>query len=154
MSGQIHLRNVLLPVDFSTGNLDGLQYAISLCSYSQATLHILITYRLIGTDQSLENGELRRGLEERAREKRAYIESQLQDAKQVNVLFHTEIGFLFERIRKNIKKLEIDLLVFDEQMESLLDQPSEETGDARKASFGCPVLFVPVNKNPEPDVLS
>jgi hypothetical protein len=147
MTDEAVINNILIPTDLNPEIPESIPYSMALSQWTGAQLYILITYRLIENPQS-DSGKknIREYLQEQANKKIQLIRDTFPSECMNRCHFLLEIGFLQDRIRSNIHKYSIDLVIMNQGMERLLDKAHGLDKEIALTSFECPVLYVPPNK--------
>ncbi len=149
MTEQAVIKKILIPADLNPDIPESIPYAIALSEWTGARIYILLTYRLIDHDDEHSDTKkisIREQLDKLAKKKVDLIRSQFPSTCNECCEFLIEIGFLSDRIRVNIRKHQIDLVVMNQSMGKILELGHELDKEVSLTSFDCPVLYVPQNK--------
>jgi len=147
MTEQAVIKRILIPTDLNPEIPASISYAIALSEWTGARIFILLTYRLIDNPETgKKKTSIRDALREQADKKIALIRERFSSECMNRCDFLVEVGFLSDRIRFNIKKHKIDMVIMDERMERLLEQGFDLDKEIHLSSFDCPILYVPPNK--------
>jgi nucleotide-binding universal stress UspA family protein len=143
------IKKILIPSDLNPGMPESIPYAIALSEWTGAQIYILLTYRLIEDSEETRDNKkvsIREQLNEQAKKKVELIRSNFPMTCESRCEFLIEIGFLSDRIRANIRKHNIDLVIMNQAMGKILELGHELDKGVSLTSFECPVLYVPLNK--------
>lgn len=148
MTNDAVIKKILLPTDLNPEIPESISYAVALSRWTKADLYILITYRLIEDEHRSESPgkSIRDYLNDQAMTKAQLIRDVYPQECLTRCHFLVEIGFLSERIRSNVRKFGIDLVIMNEDMEKLLDVTPEHKRSGIFVDLSCPVMYVPANK--------
>ncbi len=148
MTNDAVIKKILLPTDLNPEIPESISYAVALSRWTKADLYILITYRLIEDEHRNQSHgrSIRDYLNDQAMTKAQLIRDIYPQECLTRCHFLVEIGFLSERIRSNVQKFNIDLVIMNEEMEKLLDISTERNRSGFFVDLPCPVMYIPANK--------
>jgi hypothetical protein len=129
---------ILCTIDFSESSRDVLKYAVNLSKQFKSHITVLYTYRLF----SSQNGalsELRKKMEENAKENFIILEKEILSGSGVSYDFKAEIGFVSNRVEEYAKKNGVSFLVMGKKMNG----SSKESFDELAENLQVPLLIVP-----------
>jgi hypothetical protein len=129
---------ILCTIDFSDTSRDVLTYAVNLSKQFNSHITILYTYRLL----SQLNGELvemRKKIEEKAREDFSILEKEVLAGSGVSYDFKIEVGFVSNRVKEYAKKHSLSFLVMGKKMNG----SSKESFDELAENIQVPLVIVP-----------
>jgi nucleotide-binding universal stress UspA family protein len=129
---------ILCTIDFSEPSRDVLKYALNLSKQFNSHITVLYTYRLLNSYNG-EAVEIRRKLEEQARQNFAILEKEVLVGSGVSYDFKIEVGFVSNRVREYAKKNGISFLVMGKKMNG----SSKESFDELAENIQVPLVIVP-----------
>jgi nucleotide-binding universal stress UspA family protein len=129
---------ILCTVDFSDSSKDVLKYAVDLSKQFKSHITVLFTYRLLNS-QNGEIVEMRKKMEEEARQNFSTLEKEVLADSGVSYDFKVEVGFVSNRVREYAKKNGVSFLVMGKKMNS----SSKESFDELAENLHVPLVIVP-----------
>lgn len=129
---------ILCTIDFSESSKDVLKYAVNLSKQFGSHITVLYTYRLLSS-QNGEAVDLRKGIEERARQNFSVLEKEVLAGSGVSYDFKIEVGFVSNRVEEYAKKNGVSFLVMGKKMNG----SSKESFDELAENLRVPLIIVP-----------
>lgn len=129
---------ILCTIDFSDSSRDVLLYAVNLSRQFQSHITVLYTYRLLNS-QNGEAVEIRRKIEEQARQNFSVLEKEVLAGSGVSYDFKIEVGFVSNRVKEYAKKNGVSFLVMGKKMNG----SSKESFDELAENLQVPLVIVP-----------
>jgi hypothetical protein len=129
---------ILCTIDFSEPSRDVLKYAVKLSKQFNSHITVLYTYRLLNSYNG-EAVEIRRKLEEQARQNFSILENEVLVGSGVSYDFKIEVGFVSNRVKEYAKKNGIVFLVMGKKMNG----SSKESFDELAENIQVPLVIVP-----------
>jgi nucleotide-binding universal stress UspA family protein len=130
--------SILCTIDFSDASIDVVKYAVHLSKQFHCRLTLLYTYRLFSS-QVGEVGELRKRMEEKARQNFAMLEREILAGSGIAYDFKVEVGFVSKRVEEYTKRNGVDFLVMGKKMNA----SSKESFDELAENLHVPLIIVP-----------
>lgn len=131
-------KRILCTIDFTESSKDALKMAVSLAGLLKTHLTILYTYRLTNVHNG-EAIELKKKIEENARQNFTSFEDELLRGNSVPYDFKVEVGFISNRVRDYSKKNGVSFLV----MGNKVNVNNKESFDELAAELQVPLVIVP-----------
>jgi len=128
---------ILCTIDFSEPSKDVLKYAVNLSKQFHSHITILYTYRLLNSNG--EAVEVRREIEEQAKQNFAALEKEVLEGSGVSYDFKIEVGFVSNRVEEYAKKNGVSFLVMGKKMNG----SSKESFDELAENIQVPLVIVP-----------
>ncbi|MTI21771.1 universal stress protein [Fulvivirga sp. RKSG066] len=137
-------RKILYPIDFSDASVKALHYVVKLSEVSCADLILLHTYRLFGADATNHNlAEAKHMLENNAQMAFEKIEEEMLKHSSVQCSFHSEVGFISDRIISSIEPLNIDLIILCTNIHQQIMGKSDNEYNGLVSKVKCPIMLMP-----------
>jgi K+-sensing histidine kinase KdpD len=130
--------SILCTIDFSDTSKDVLKYAVNLARQFNNHITVLFTYRLL-TSLNGEAVEVRKRMEERARQEFSILEKEVLAGKGISYDLKVEVGFVSNRVKEYAKNNSISFLVMGKKMNA----SSKESFDELAENLHVPLLIVP-----------
>jgi nucleotide-binding universal stress UspA family protein len=128
---------ILCTIDFSEPSKEVLKYAVNLAKQFNSHITILYTYRLLNSNGELV--EIKRKIEEQAKQSFAVLENEVLKGSGVSYDFKIEVGFVSNRVREYAKKNGVSFLVMGKKMNG----SSKESFDELAENIQVPLVIVP-----------
>jgi nucleotide-binding universal stress UspA family protein len=128
---------ILCTIDFSEPSKDVLKYAVNLSKQFNSHITILYTYRLLNSNG--EAVEIRRKIEEQAKQNFAVLEKEVLAGSGASYDFRIEVGFVSNRVKEYAKKNGVSFLVMGKKMNG----SSKESFDELAENIQVPLVIVP-----------
>jgi nucleotide-binding universal stress UspA family protein len=128
---------ILCTIDFSEPSKEVLKYAVNLAKQFNSHITILYTYRLLNSNGELV--EIKRKIEEQAKQSFAVLENDVLKGSGVSYDFKIEVGFVSNRVREYAKKNGVSFLVMGKKMNG----SSKESFDELAENIQVPLVIVP-----------
>lgn len=140
MESQYSYQRILFPTDFSGTSNDALPPVVELVRACRADLIVLHSFRFIDSLMSLSTvKEAKKILEQNAVNQFRQAEEQYLKGKEISYFFHSEIGFLTDRILSNVQEQRIDLLVLSPSIKAMIEEGFPDL----LAAIDCQVIVLP-----------
>jgi nucleotide-binding universal stress UspA family protein len=108
------IKNILIPIDFSIASINALKYGIEIAKINQSDLHVIHSFRLIDTENTINNNQ---AVELKAKLKLT-LERELKALKDtyaknsgVNTFFNLHLGFPEDVIESILLKQNMDIII-------------------------------------------
>ena len=129
---------ILCTIDFSEASHDVVKYAVNLAKQFNCHITVLYAYRLLYS-QNDEAVELRKKMEEKARELFAVLEKEVLAGSGISYDFKMEVGFVSNRVREYAKKNDVSFLVMGKKMNGSKNESFDELAE----NIHVPLVIVP-----------
>lgn len=133
---------ILLPTDFREESCSALKYAIERAKENNAYLYILHTFRLVDLAENMDVLLAKKIMETEAKAKFENLERELLKPAKIRYQFLNDVGFLSDRIVKNVKEHDIDMVLLSEHIDKRMEKVYSDINDLQH-SLNCHVEVVP-----------
>lgn len=137
------MRPILCVTDLGGSAVQVLEVAARMAYAYRSHLTILFPYRLIGNGYKGEIADLKRKLEQEAREKFLSLRKDIPLLNQVSHDFQPEIGFPADRIGSFVKRNKIDSVVISQRQANAMNEVNPLTLQSLITSSRLPFTIVP-----------
>ena len=136
------MKAILCALDFSEASDHVIKVALEVAAQKRSHLVILYAFRLIQT-RTQNIAEFRNSMVEKARADFEAIVKRLKINGEVPYEFHSEIGFLSDRIEAYLKTNTVDMIVMSQNLAHSINEHKGLTFEHFLDSTKIPILIVP-----------
>lgn len=136
------MKVILCAFDFSDASDSVIKMALEVAAQKKLSLVVLHAYRLLQPESSAIT-DYRNSMEERARTDFDGIVKKLEINADVPYEFHSEIGFLSDRIEAFLKKNPVDTIVVGQNLAYPTNEQKEVSFENFLDTLKIPVVVVP-----------
>lgn len=144
----IDIKNILVPIDFSSCSTNALEYALPIAEKTGAKLSLLHTYRLLEKDikpQLTTTFSLKKELDKDYQEQFDQIEKSYFKGNKINHDYLLEIGFPVDTIQMLTVTQQFDLVVMGTRGSNNVSNILGSTTTSVIHKVNCSVLAIPEN---------